>query len=353
MLAALAFMAFVPVPFVVRSPGPTINTLGETDEGHKLIEISGAETFPTGDGELRLTTTSLSGGPSRGIPLFEAILKWIRADSSVLPRTLQYPEDQDQEELSEYLIAQMDASQEYATAAALQHLGYEIKMTMTVAELMPDLPAAEHLEVDDVITAIAPDGGERAELADFTQLTDILESVPPGTAVTLEVDRVGDAVTVSFPTSPRSEGDTAPGSLLGVWLFTEIAELPLDVSFDINRIGGSSAGNMFALAIVDLLTQGEMTGGEVIAGTGTMSANGRVGAIGGVEQKMHASARDGADWFLVPESNCAETVGHVPGGLTVVAVATLEDSVAVVEAIGAGETDGLPTCEAVLADQRG
>lgn len=349
MLGLLLVAALVlPVPYVVRSPGPTIDTLGESGE-KPMINISGAETYPTGEGQLRLTTVSSVGGPGSSVTLLDAVTGWLRSDVSVLPRDLLYPEDSDADELSDFQIAQMNSSQMNATAAALQELGYDVPMTMTVAELMPDLPAAEQLEVDDIVTAITPAGGHRVELSSFRQLTDVLATLPAGTEVTLDVEREGEPVSVTFPTSPREEGDDAPGSLLGVWLFTDVDDFPVDVEFDINSVGGPSAGTMFALAVVDMLTEGEMTGGVRIAGTGTMSIDGKVGPIGGIVQKLNGAARDDAAWFLVPEGNCAETVGQVPDGLNIAAIADLSQAIDAVEAIGSGETSGIETCEAVLA----
>jgi PDZ domain-containing protein len=59
---------------------------------------------------------------------------------------------------------------------------------------------------------------------------------------------------------------------------------------------------------------------------------------------MHAALRDGATWFLAPESNCGEVVGHIPAGLHVTKVGTLAQARAAMEAIGAGEGESLPTC---------
>ncbi len=82
-----------------------------------------------------------------------------------------------------------------------------------------------------------------------------------------------------------------------------------------------------------------------MAGTGTIDANGTVGAIGGIRQKLYGAARAGATWFLAPKSNCDEVVGHVPDGISVVAVSTLKDSLAALKAIETGSgTKALPGC---------
>lgn len=346
LMVLLAVLAFVPLPYSVRVPGPTLDTLGSSAEGRSLITVEGAPVYPTGEGELRLTTVSVSGGPETGVMLFDVIRGWLRTDAQVVPRSVQFPPGQDSEQLSEYQKRQMAASQEHATAAALQELGFELDMTLRVAELMEEYPAADYLQVDDVLRAITVDG-TRHDLLTFAQLTDLLQQSAPGTELQIEVERDGEITSVTFPTSERPEGDTTPGSLLGVWVFTELDDLPVDVSFDIDRIGGPSAGMMFALGIVDLMTPGELTGGMTVAGTGTVSIDGNIGPIGGIAQKMHGAVRDGATWFLAPASNCAEVLGNEPRGLQVAAVETLDEAVTALEAIADGEMDNVPTCASV------
>ena len=106
---------------------------------------------------------------------------------------------------------------------------------------------------------------------------------------------------------------------------------------------------MLALGIYDKLTPGPLTGGEDIAGTGTISTDGRVGAIDGIPQKMDGAKEAGATWFLAPDDNCDQVLGTVPYGMTHVAVTDFPEALAAVEAIAAGETGDLETCEDVTS----
>jgi PDZ domain-containing protein len=102
---------------------------------------------------------------------------------------------------------------------------------------------------------------------------------------------------------------------------------------------------MFALGIYDKLTPGSLTGGQMIAGTGTLDETGAVGVIGGIRQKMYGAVRNGATWFLAPAGNCDEVVGHIPTGLTVVKVQNFSQALAAVKQIGETKSAaGLPTC---------
>ncbi|MBT1172800.1 Lon protease [Bifidobacterium sp. MA2] len=118
----------------------------------------------------------------------------------------------------------------------------------------------------------------------------------------------------------------------------------LKVSMHVDDIGGPSAGMMYTLGLIDKLTPEDETGGATIAGTGTIDAKGKVGAIGGIRLKMIGAKRDGATWFLAPKSNCDEVVGHVPSGLRDVSVSTLDEAYAALVAIGRGKGETLPHC---------
>jgi PDZ domain-containing protein len=175
---------------------------------------------------------------------------------------------------------------------------------------------------------------------DLPQLREVLQRTEAGEPVTVTVRRGSRTTQVQVTTTAAEDGST----LLGV-LVDPVYDFPFDVQIQVERIGGPSAGMTFALGIIDKLTPGPLTGGENIAGTGTVDASGAVGPIGGIRQKV-AGARDaGADWFLAPAGNCAELVGHVPDGLRVVRVGTLGQARDAVEAIGAGRrTSQLPAC---------
>ena len=133
----------------------------------------------------------------------------------------------------------------------------------------------------------------------------------------------------------------SPAGRVGVVL-RSVYSGPFEVDFSLSGIGGPSAGLVFALAIVDELTPGDLTGGTPIAGTGTINAEGEVGAIGGIAQKMIGAERAGAELFLAPAANCDAVVGAIPEGMTVAAVSTLDEARAAIDTFVAGGTP--PQC---------
>ena len=120
----------------------------------------------------------------------------------------------------------------------------------------------------------------------------------------------------------------------------------VSVQMHVDDIGGPSAGMMYALGVIDKLTEQSETGGNTVAGTGTIDQDGKVGAIGGIQLKLLGAKRDGATWFLAPKDNCSQVVGHVPDGLRDVSVSTLAEAYDALVAIGEGRGGDLPRCVA-------
>lgn len=336
--ALLVVLLLMPVPYAVNSPGPTLDTLGTHDD-QALITIEGAETYDS-TGELRLTTVSSTGGPGYPSSVLGVLAGWVSGSRLVLPVESVFPPDTTQEQLDEQNEAQMVSSQENAAVAALEELGYEVPVTLAVHEAVEGSGAVGVVEPGDVL--LTYDG---TALTSYGQLIDLLADTEPGSTVTLGVQRDGADLDLEVVTGARDDGD---GSQLGVYIDPTF-DPPVDVSIRIDQIGGSSAGTMFALGIIDKLTPEDEADGEVVAGTGTMDLNGAVGPIGGIRQKMAGALRDGAAWFLAPAANCGDVVDHVPDGLRVVRVETLHEAREAVEAIGAGTADDLPTCTAADA----
>lgn len=120
------------------------------------------------------------------------------------------------------------------------------------------------------------------------------------------------------------------------------------VTLHLADIGGPSAGLLFSLGIVDKLDGdgdgGDLTGGRIVAGTGTIEADGTVGAVGGVSLKTQAAARDGATVFLVPKAECSDAEAEQPKGLRLVPVTALSDAVASLRALEQGQESKVPSC---------
>ncbi len=317
---ALAVAAlFQPVPYVLERPGPLFNTLGEVD-GTQLVAISGTKTYPT-RGELNMTTVSVYGGPEQGIDLIQAIGGWFSPKINVVPRDVIYPENFTEQQQQQESVADFSASQSDATAAALNYLNLPVQSKILISSIEKGMPADGVLEPGDVVLSV-----NGVEVTSARQAVALIRIPPVGKVVRMSVLRKGLVKNVQMKTVSHPEHAKWP--FIGIGVDTNY-EATFKIDFGVDDVGGPSGGTMFALSIIDKLTPGALADGKVIAGTGTITPEGSVGAIGGIAQKMIASADHGAQLFIAPKSNCQDIVGHVPAGLKVVPVATLNQAVKV------------------------
>ncbi|MGC5030238.1 YlbL family protein [Micromonospora sp. DT229] len=310
-----------PVPYVVLGPGPTVDTLGQED-GKEVIQVSGRETS-TSTGQLRLTTV----GVQPSAKLRTAIQGWLDDDQAVVPRELVYPPGESREQVEQRNAEDFQVSQTSAETAALRKLGYEVQVV--VRGVSADGPAVGVLQEGDVITSV---DGAAVPLA--SRLTELIRAKPAGTPLRIGFTRDGVADTATI-TTREIDGRPRIGVDIG-----QQQPHPFTLSFDLKDIGGPSAGLMFALGIIDKLTPEDLTGGRIIAGTGTIDDSGRVGPIGGIPQKLVGAKEAGATVFLVPAANCAEAVRNRQPDLPLVKVGSLDEALAALETLRAG---GEPT----------
>ena len=312
----------LPVPYVAQVPGPTFNTLGDID-GEPIIDIQGRDRNEV-EGNLNLTTVGVSRG---GLSLVQAVRGWFDDEVSVVPEESVYPPDRSEEETRQANRQAFLTSEQAAMTVALGRLGYPVKVV--VQGLADDSPSDGALEEGDALEAI--DG---VPTPDTEALDEVLTAIPGGTEVTVSYTRLGEPGTATVTTGTAEERE---GSLLGVTIL-EQPSAPFDVDIQVEDVGGPSAGLMLTLGILDLVGDDDLTGGAVIAGTGTIDAEGDVGPIGGIPLKMVAAQEIRAELFLVPEGNCAEAVAAADPGFPLVKVATLDDALEALADFGAGRT---------------
>jgi Lon-like protease len=312
----------LPVPYVAQVPGPTFNTLGDID-GSPIISVEGRDRNDV-SGNLNLTTVGVSRG---GLSLVEAVRGWFDDEIAVVPEEAVYPPDRTEEETRQANREAFLTSEQAAETAALAHLGYPVKV---VVQDVPDGSPSDSVLVEgDTIDAV--DG---TPTPDADALQDVLTGIPGGTTVTVDTTHLGEAAQVEVTTKAAEDRE---GSILGVSVL-EQPSAPFDVKIDVKDVGGPSAGLMLSLGILDLVGDDDLTDGAVIAGTGTIDAQGNVGPIGGITLKMVTAQDIGADLFLVPADNCAEAAAVADPGFPLAKVATLDDALKALADIEAGRT---------------
>lgn len=349
LLLILVVGLVIPMPYVIEKPGPTYDVLARYQDT-PMIEIESDDAVESTGGELRMVTVSSYGGPGSHVSLAQLVAAWLSADATVIKERDVYPQDVTREQLREWSMQQMTASQSTAAAAALENLGYDVPAVVTIHGAVSGSNAEGLVEDGDILVAITTPDGVRHEVNRASVPFALARDLAPGSEVTMEVTRNGEERSISFETyKPDRTTLDFVGSKFGIYLTADV-KLPFPVTIHLEDVGGPSAGTIFALGIIDHLTGGNSTGGAIIAGTGAIGYNGEVQPIGGIKQKMYGATRDGAQWFLAPRSNCDEVVGNVPDGLNVWPVSTLDEARSALESIRTGSTVNHPTCEAALAD---
>jgi PDZ domain-containing protein len=329
----IAGLSILPSPYAIGSPGPTFDTLSEV-EGVRLVSVAGAPTYDT-TGELRLTTVSVSRGSTHAFTMGHVIKGWLLPSQYVVPEEEVFGTPEERESFEEMTQQAWVSSQESAAVSALEATGVEVPASLRIAAVDDFSHGLELLEVDDVLVAI--DG---RPLTSFSGVSRALDSVDPGEDVTLTVARAGSETDVTFATVDSGDGR----ALLGIYVDPTFI-MPIDVTVRTDSVvGGPSAGLMFSLAIMNLLSPEDELAGARVAGTGAITADGDVQPIGGIRLKLHGAVAAGSTHFLAPKENCSEVVGHIPGGLNVIAVETLDDAYEAIVRIGEGRSDELPTC---------
>ena len=330
LLVGLAVMAmtFVRLPYFIFRPG-TVNALSD-----RIVVFRG-ESFPAA-GEGYFTTVRQDSTVNGWEYLWATV-----DDADLLVSQESVLGDRSRDENRQFNIELMRVSKSTAEAVALRHLGLDPFVATGVGMASVRDPAAGHLTTDDVIVAIDGVSTMRVE-----ELVTIVKGRSPGDSIEILIEDLdGDNPrTVVVELAARDDDPTV--GFLGIGPQTrweDVENLPIDVGVRTDKVGGNSAGLALTLAILEVLTPGEMTAGLRVATTGTIDIDGVVGPIGGIRQKVVAARRAGIDLFLVPEHEASDA-RDVAGDLRVEGVANLDDALDVLAELGGNaDTLALPT----------
>ena len=304
-ISFIAAGAWVRIPYYAVGPGPA-------REVEPLIVVEGHPTYQS-SGKMFLTTVSFYQ-----VTPFQALRAWIDPNLTLVRSDVLYPPGTTQVQEQRQGISQMDQSKIDATYVVMSRLTAYPKEHgggALLEQVLQGCPADGHLYAGDTVLSI--DGMRTRSKNDVLK---VLKSKPLSTSLTFHISAVGYQQDVTLVRRPCA-GSSTP--LVGI---VAIDQFPFSVSISSGDIGGPSAGLMWSLALYDLLTPGDLTGGRRIAGTGTLDLEGKVGPIGGIRDKVIAAEGIGASVFFAPAGNMAELKGVDTGGMAVVSVATFQDA---------------------------
>jgi PDZ domain-containing secreted protein/Zn-dependent protease/CBS domain-containing protein len=304
-VAAAGFLYYPPL--IVIAPGKSFDVTGGIHiQGKRPSDVNG-----------RYLLTSVSVQQPNGLQLALAVLQ----SRDIVPLDAVVPQGVDQDQYFEAQRSLFTETRSVAAAAAARAAGLEVGLRGTGARVVGVLegsPAEEVLRAGDVITAI---DARPVRLAD--EIGRAIRARPSGTRFVLTIERGGRPMDIEI-SSRAGVIEGRPG--IGITVDTRDfrIDLPFRVRFDDLEIGGPSAGITYALAVYDLLVEDDIADGRDIASTGEIDLEGRVGPVGGVEEKAIAAERAGAELFLVPEEEVEQARGS---GLPVQGIETLKEGI--------------------------
>lgn len=304
----------VELPYYAYSPGPIENTLDNVVAEAPVVDD------PAGS----LLMLTVVGQP---VNLIEAVIAGFDPSIVLVRREAIRPPDETDEEYRSRVLAQMSDSTHRAISAALAYLGYEmVPVELIVDDIVEGVPAEQVLQRGDSIVGV-----EGQPVSGASDLIPVIQAHRVGDTIRLTVSREGQEVEVEVTLVGREDDPTVP--MIGITL-GQITEPPFPIDIRTGDVGGPSAGLMYTLAIIDVLSEGDLTRGHVIAGTGTIDpTDGTVGAIGGVRQKVVAAEAAGASHILVPVANYQDALKAPRERIEIVPVSNLQEAVDFLESL--------------------
>ncbi|MFJ7638709.1 SepM family pheromone-processing serine protease [Peribacillus sp. NPDC097264] len=279
--------ALYSLPYYVTKPGMA-------KELEPIIQVSGADEE---QGSFMLTTVRMGKAN-----IYSYLLaKWSKYQE-IYPETSIRSQDETDEEYNVRQLHLMDGSKNNAIKIAYDKAGKEVDyqyLGVYVLDVLEEMPAAKELKAGDQIIQV-----DRVRFKSAQEFMDYINGKKAGDEIDLVFKREGEEKKVTIPLKTFKDDSSRVGIGISLDDYRKVITKPT-VTIDTDQIGGPSAGLMFSLEIYNQLTEGDITKGYDIAGTGTITDDGTVGPIGGIQQKIVAADNSGAEIFFAPNENGA------------------------------------------------
>ncbi|MDE3838407.1 hypothetical protein C0966_03270 [Bacillus methanolicus] len=324
LIAAIIFLAstFYYLPYYVSKPGMA-------KELEPIIEVDGGYDE---EGSLMLTTVRMGRAN-----IYSYIFAKLSKYQEIFPAEMIKYEHETDEEFTLRQLRAMDTSKLSAIEVAYKKAGIPVEYRykgVYVMSVLPGMPAEGKLKPGDRIFKV-----NDVMFKSSDEFRQYVSKKKKGDKIQISYVRNGKADRATLQVMPFPDNHDQLGIGIVLEDDKEIIVEP-DVKVNTDEIGGPSAGLMFALEIYNQLTKDDLTHGFEIAGTGTISPDGTVGRIGGIEQKIVAADKAGADIFLAPNEKGAngsnyeiavKTAKEIGTDMKIVPVDTFEEAVSYLE----------------------
>lgn len=331
--AALIFFILmainVQVPYYINQPGSAVPLA-------PMIKVEGG--LSDEKGNFRLTTVRT--GPTNVAGYLYAMFD---PNADLVDADLVHSPHETDEQYLQRQIEVMKSSQDTAKIVAFQKSGFDVQLNNNgaiIMQLIPGFPAEKILKVGDIVTKV-----DDLRIHTAADLIESIKGRKVNEIVVITYMRDKKLQTAEMKLQPlpvqNEEGQKKPGIGIASPITNREFELPKKVNVQSENIGGPSAGLMFTLEIINQLTEGDLTKGYNIAGTGTMNENGAIGRIGGIQHKIVAAYKEGVEIFFAPaekdengDSNYDEALKKVDQmdiKMKIIPVLTLDDALQYLE----------------------
>lgn len=325
LVVAFVILFMVPVPYYIFQPGSAL-------EVRPMIQLEGASNVEKG--RFYMTTVSMREGNVIGY-----LLAHVDSRLELVPKEKVLGKGEDPEHYQYMQEEVMRESQQNAILAAYRQAGRSAKeqlLGVEVFRVLEGMPAAKVLKEGDIIRRVDDQKIDQTE-----DLLTYLGEKKPGEQVNLYYNRNGDQkeAKIKLSSLAASAGENRAGMGIEPVTLRKVEATP-KVTIQADEIGGPSAGLMFSLEILNQLGRSDLTNGLGVAGTGTISPEGKVGQIGGIQHKIIAAERENVDIFFVPADEKPEdsnekvakaTAEKMGSDMTLVPVHTLNEAVQYLE----------------------
>ncbi len=253
---------------------------------------------------------------------------YVNASARVAPEEDVLPQGWKVDEYNQYTKYQMQNSHNNAKEASAKWLNIpisEIPGRVRTLRIIDGQASDGILESQDIIMAV-----NGFEVNSVSKAVEQLSQYSPGQTIELQIERNSEVKVVSLVLGAHPEDSSR--AFIGVTLINDerLVEYAGDnkITIETGRISGPSAGLMLTLEIINKMTEIDLASGQKIAGTGTIDASGKVGTIGGINQKLIAARRQGMEIFFIPQDNVDDIIidEEKYEGMKLVPVETLEDA---------------------------
>jgi len=310
-ITALILVNLIPTPYFLVIPGQAIN-LSEN------ITVENGE--KDAKGQFFLTSTSIIKANLLlyVYAFFDPNIDLINRDDEILL-------NMDQKDYINIMEKSMQESQIISKVVALRKAGYSPEISgrgILINGILDNSPAKDKLLPGDVIVKI-----DEQPIHTLEEFSEIVRGYNSNQIVRITFLRNNSTYSTLIPLIelPGADDET---ERIGIGVYADTKDLqcrfPLKIEINLEKIKGPSAGMMIALEVLNQLTENDLSGSLLIAGTGNLNIDGRITEVDGIKQKIISAKKQKADVFLVPQKNYLEAL-KFSHGIRIIPVDDFDD----------------------------